>query len=754
MRALARLQHVIVRFALVVLVLCAPALVAIPATAATTGGISGTVTSSGTGLPGISVSYYALGQWGWQSAGWTQTDAQGDYAFGELPAGRYRVCFDDTAGTYLDECWNDKATVYQAEDIPVVVGAASDADAVLVKGSRIAGSVTSANAVGIGSIQVNVQQWAPSQSSWSGVASAQTSSDGTYEVSGLRTGTYRVCFYDSYGNTYVNECWNDAPTVQQALDIPVGEGERVGDINAVLATEARISGTVKDSDGVAIPNLSVSIRQKSPGDTYWGYVRSGQTDSSGTYEIGGLRAGTYRVCFESYGSNFLGECWNDKPTADLAQDVVVTAGERVTGKDAVLARAGHITGRLTDLAGTGLSGISVSVQEKTADSMMPWRYVSSATSDGSGNYDVGNLPAGTYRVCFQTWSHLAECWNDQPTIATATDISVAEGAVVAGRNATLIKEARLLGTVKDISGSPLTGVYVTAYARNTAGEWTYSGSTSTGPNGSYQIGGLRPGTYRMCFNYFSSSSSTSTCWQTADVVNHADDITVAPEAAVTVDMSMFTQRYENVTAPQVTGTPQVGATLSVSPGTWSPSGATFEYVWQADGEPISGETGSTFVPRAEHVGATIGVLVTARGATAAPSYAWYAEAEGDVVSTTPSPTPTPTVTQTTTPTPTPTTAPTPVPDVASQLTRVAAGLDLTGKPKVGRTIRVTRLVTQLRGTIAYTFQWYAGSAKIKKATRSSLKLTESMRGKKLKVKVALRSGGVAKVVTIKVGKVS
>ncbi|HVE24628.1 MAG TPA: hypothetical protein VNC22_04460, partial [Sporichthya sp.] len=152
--------------------------------------------------------------------------------------------------------------------------------------------------------------------------------------------------------------------------------------------------------------------------------------------------------------------------------------------------------------------------------------------------------------------------------------------------------------------------------------------------------------------------------------------------------------------------------------------------------------------------------VTARGATAAPSYAWYAEAEGDVVATTPSPTPTPTPTVTPTPTPTgtpttaPTTAPTPVPDVASQLTRVAAGLDLTGKPKVGRTIRVTRLVTKLRGTIAYTFQWYAGSAKIKKATRSSLKLTESMRGKKLKVKVALRSGGVAKVVTIKVGKVS
>lgn len=69
------------------------------------------------------------------------------------------------------------------------------------------------------------------------------------------------------------------------------------------------------------------------------------------------------------------------------------------------------------------------------------------------------------------------------------------------------------------------------------------------------------------------------------------------------------------------------------------------------------------------------------------------------------------------------------------------------------TPKVTRLVTQLRTAIAYKFQWYAGSAKVKKATRSSLKLTESMRGKRVKVTVVLTGGGAARMVTLQVGKV-
>ena len=241
------------------------------------------------------------------------TNGQGSYEIAGLTAPRYRVCFSDDGGTYLYECWNDKSSLEAGQDIPVTPGAAVTADAVLAPAGRISGRVSDAAGPGVANINVSIQQWTANMSYWSTVGSAQTESDGTYEVRRLRAGTYRVCFSD-YGNTYVGECWNDKPTVQQAQDVQVAEGGVVGGLDAVLATEARISGTLTDASGAVVPNLNVSIRQKVAGSSSWDLVRNGQTDSSGRYEIGGLRAGTYRVCFDAYGTDFLSECWNDKPT--------------------------------------------------------------------------------------------------------------------------------------------------------------------------------------------------------------------------------------------------------------------------------------------------------------------------------------------------------------------------------------------------------------------------------------------------------
>src|SRR5690606_2265323 len=51
-------------------------------------------------------------------------------------------------------------------------------------------------------------------------------------------------------------------------------------------------------------------------------------------------------------------------------------------------------------------------------------------------------------------------------------------------------------------------------------------------------------------------------------------------------------------------------TLTASPGTWSPSGASFSYQWAVDGEDVAGATGATFSPRAADVGLTVTVTVT------------------------------------------------------------------------------------------------------------------------------------------------
>lgn len=69
----------------------------------------------------------------------------------------------------------------------------------------------------------------------------------------------------------------------------------------------------------------------------------------------------------------------------------------------------------------------------------------------------------------------------------------------------------------------------------------------------------------------------------------------------------------NTARPAVTGTPKVGAVLSASPGTWTPTGSTttYSYQWLAGGTAITGATGSRLRLRDAQQGKRITVRVTA-----------------------------------------------------------------------------------------------------------------------------------------------
>ena len=77
-------------------------------------------------------------------------------------------------------------------------------------------------------------------------------------------------------------------------------------------------------------------------------------------------------------------------------------------------------------------------------------------------------------------------------------------------------------------------------------------------------------------------------------------------------------------APTITGTPDVGAVLTATPGTWNRDGFTYAYQWQRDGRDIRGATGETYrVTRADQ-GRSLTVSVTATsvdGSTTATSAA-------------------------------------------------------------------------------------------------------------------------------------
>ena len=78
----------------------------------------------------------------------------------------------------------------------------------------------------------------------------------------------------------------------------------------------------------------------------------------------------------------------------------------------------------------------------------------------------------------------------------------------------------------------------------------------------------------------------------------------------------------NVVAPVVSGSPQVGETLTTTNGSWSayPS-PTFTYQWRADRVDIVGETNNTLLLTSGELGALIDCVVTATNSQGAASQA-------------------------------------------------------------------------------------------------------------------------------------
>ena len=76
-----------------------------------------------------------------------------------------------------------------------------------------------------------------------------------------------------------------------------------------------------------------------------------------------------------------------------------------------------------------------------------------------------------------------------------------------------------------------------------------------------------------------------------------------------------------VVAPQVTGTPVVGSTLTATAGSWNTKGLGFAYQWLRDGSPVAGATGASYGLAPADVGSRLAVRVTATKAGKAPGVA-------------------------------------------------------------------------------------------------------------------------------------
>jgi hypothetical protein len=248
------------------------------------------------------------------------------------------------------------------------------------------------------------------------------------------------------------------------------------------------------------------------------------TGTDGTYTARGLPAGTdYQVCFYASGATggssdatgYLDQCFDNKPTSGTPTLVTVMVGATRVGTDAVLVGGAAISGTVSDADGSqhGLA-TWVSVGSPSAGT---YTMVTTATD---GTYTVSGLAAvADYIVCFggagalggssDAFGYVDQCFDNQPTSATATPVTVSLGTLRAGVDAALTVAGAISGTVSDAGGAKHglanVGVQVSSPAYG-----NYGGYASTAADGTYTVSGLAAGTdYTVCFTGTGASGGSS-----------------------------------------------------------------------------------------------------------------------------------------------------------------------------------------------------------------------------------------------------
>jgi len=327
----------------------------------------------------------------------------------------------------------------------------------------ITGTVTNATGSGIEGVQVRASML--SEGEWDSYGSSDTDSLGKYDVSELPAGMYRLEFRDNDG-AYLTEFYDNAAKIDTASDVAVVAGSTTSNINATLAPAGHITGKITNSKGIGIAHAEAEAYALTDGS--WQRYAS-QSANLGTYDIGGLPTGTYRVKLSAIADGRAGEFYNDAATLSSATEVAVTAGSTTPNINATLVPAGHITGKVTSrTGGIALSGIDVTVYDVSSggvtDSWLNTR------TNWLGNYDASGLPTGTYRVKFgndEDATFIGGYYKNAVAFASGTDVAVTAGSTTPGINMALVygpnvPKAAISGAsvtpVKPTHGKPATFV--------------------------------------------------------------------------------------------------------------------------------------------------------------------------------------------------------------------------------------------------------------------------------------------------------
>jgi Carboxypeptidase regulatory-like domain len=477
------------------------------------GSLTGALTdaSTHTALQGVVTVYDSAGK----VVAAADTNVSGIYTAEDLASGSYRLDFTPSAGNFLSQFYREKSSLAAADPVSVSAGQTlSGVDAALQSGGQVSGIVTDASThASVPEVQVTAYD-----SKGNYTASTQTRADGTYTLSALATGSYKVEFFASLAG-FLTEYYSGQSSFYSAYPISVTAGRTVSGVDAALRAGGQLSGNVTNaSTGTGLQEVMVTAYHDGSPVTW------GSTDASGKYTLRGLGTGTYEVGFDA--GALVGayvpstQFYRGSPSVELADPVSVTAGQDVQGINAAFAPSGELTGTVRDASThAALPGVAVTVYDAAGN------FVQSTRTDESGAYRLNGLATGAYRVEFDASSlgnYLPQFYNGKASLDSADAVNVVAGQTLSGIDAGLEAGGQVSGTVTAASTHlPVEGVNVSVFA---AGSRRPVGSRVTDASGKYTVSGLATGSYKVGFsapslNYLPQFYNGRASLQSADEVS-------------------------------------------------------------------------------------------------------------------------------------------------------------------------------------------------------------------------------------------
>jgi protocatechuate 3,4-dioxygenase beta subunit len=388
--------------------------------------IRGTVRSAaGAPVAGVSVSAQFKGQdkealrhWAWVSS-----EADGSFEMEGLAGGTYRITVEA----------RDQPAPIDPLEATVAEGGETSIDIRLDEGGGVAGEVVDERGVPVAGVAVraagNLHRWGPG-------GATQTLDDGSFALTGLRPGTYRVVAQRQAGGGALRAPGKgDDDRSGEKVEVKAGQTARV---KLVIETQSGvIRGRVVDARGAPITDAFVDAEREiesasaAGGEARrslrWSWSRTpALTDTAGAFAIAQLSPGKYTVrAYRRGGGESLAE--------GIAVGTSVTLTMRATGSI-----AGAVSGPAPD-------SLTVSVLDRTTGFSRSESFFRTG-----GAFLIGDLPAGTFEVT--------------ASAAEGTGVArahLADGQDVAGLTIQLAARGTVTGRLVSLDdGKPIAGFMI------------------------------------------------------------------------------------------------------------------------------------------------------------------------------------------------------------------------------------------------------------------------------------------------------